>query len=261
MLATLATERGPRMSAGAGTKGPRWYAWTWLPRAAPWPPDWCRWLLVRRSLRAPTALTAYGVFAPRATPWKRSCQWQAAGGRWNGAWKRQKARLGWSTMRGAVGRAGIGLSPWRCGRMRCGRCCALARSNGGRTQTNAPPACPEQPGSLQGGARPAVALSVGESRSLFWRPGLATQQCGARSGLVDVAPLASRYRPILALQTTRCFITTTVVLGMLEKAVGMPYTLCRHKHDGRMTVHIPSFSRSLLRLALCARRVQTGIHL
>jgi hypothetical protein len=52
-----------------------------------------------------------------------------------------------------------------------------------------------------------------------------------------------------------------VRLGVLEKAVGMPYTLCRHKHDGRMTVHIPSFSRSLLRLALCARRVQTGIYL
>ena len=51
------------------------------------------------------------------------------------------------------------------------------------------------------------------------------------------------------------------LLGVLEKAVGMPYTLCRHKHDGRMTVHIPSFSRSLLRLALCARRVQTGRHL
>ena len=50
-------------------------------------------------------------------------------------------------------------------------------------------------------------------------------------------------------------------LGVLEKAVGMPYTLCRHKHDGRMTVHIPSFSRYLLRLALWARRVQTGRHL
>ena len=34
---------------------------------------------------------------------------------------------------------------------------------------------------------------------------------GAHSGLVDVAPLASRHRQILALQASRSFITTTVV--------------------------------------------------
>jgi SRSO17 transposase len=67
ILATLATEGWHRMSAGDGTKGPRWYDWMWLPLAAPWQPDWRRWLLVRRSLSAPTALTAYVVFAPQAT--------------------------------------------------------------------------------------------------------------------------------------------------------------------------------------------------
>jgi hypothetical protein len=37
--------------------------------------------------------------------------------------------------------------------------------------------------------------------------------CRAHSRLVEVAPLAPRHRQILALQATRRFITTTVVLG------------------------------------------------
>ena len=66
-LAALATEGWTRLSAGDGAKGPRWYDWLWLPLAAPWQPDWRRWLLVRRSLSDPTELTAYVVFAPHAT--------------------------------------------------------------------------------------------------------------------------------------------------------------------------------------------------
>src|SRR5215510_15230811 len=46
----------------------------------------------------------------------------------------------------------------------------------GDTQKNAVPARPEQPGGLQGGARPAVPLSVAEIRRLFWGLVLATQQ-------------------------------------------------------------------------------------
>jgi SRSO17 transposase len=67
ILATLGTEGWYRLSAGDGTKGRRWYDWTWLPLVAPLQPDWRRWLLVRRSLSDPTELTAYVVFAPQAT--------------------------------------------------------------------------------------------------------------------------------------------------------------------------------------------------
>jgi SRSO17 transposase len=65
LLAALVTEGWDRLSAGDGAKGPRWYDWLWLPLAAPWQPDWRRWLLVRRSLSEPTELTAYVVFAPQ----------------------------------------------------------------------------------------------------------------------------------------------------------------------------------------------------
>jgi SRSO17 transposase len=80
VLAALGTEGWERLSAGDGTKGPRWYDWCWLPLAAPWQSDWRRWLLVRRSLRDPAELTAYVVFAPHATTLATVVQ--VAGSRW-----------------------------------------------------------------------------------------------------------------------------------------------------------------------------------
>ena len=80
VLAALGTEGWERLSAGDGTKGPRWYDWMWLSLATPWQPDWRRWLLVRRSLSDPTELTAYVVFAPHATTLATVVQ--VAGSRW-----------------------------------------------------------------------------------------------------------------------------------------------------------------------------------
>jgi SRSO17 transposase len=80
VLAALPAEGWTRCSAGNGTKGPRWYDWCWLPLAAPLQSEWCRWLLVRRSVSAPTDLTAYVVFAPHATTLPEAVQ--AAGTRW-----------------------------------------------------------------------------------------------------------------------------------------------------------------------------------
>jgi SRSO17 transposase len=67
ILAALPEEGWLRLRAGDGRKGPRWYAWRWLPLAEPVEPAWRRWRLVRRSLRTPTALTADVVFAAQAT--------------------------------------------------------------------------------------------------------------------------------------------------------------------------------------------------
>lgn len=80
ILATLGAEGWNRLSAGAGAKGPRWYDWQWLPLARPLQPHWRRWLLVRRRLCDPTALTAYVVFAPQATVLETVVQ--VAGSRW-----------------------------------------------------------------------------------------------------------------------------------------------------------------------------------
>jgi SRSO17 transposase len=80
VLATLPAEGWTRLSAGTGTKGPRWYDWRWVPVADPLQPAWRRWLLVRRSVSDPTDLVAYVVFAPQATTLEETVQ--AAGTRW-----------------------------------------------------------------------------------------------------------------------------------------------------------------------------------
>jgi SRSO17 transposase len=80
LLAARPEEGWGRLSAGDGAKGPRWDDWRWRPLAAPLAPGWRRWLLVRRRLSTPTALTAYVVFAPHATPLPEVVR--VAGSRW-----------------------------------------------------------------------------------------------------------------------------------------------------------------------------------
>jgi len=80
ILANLPAEGWSRLSAGDGTKGPRWYDWRWVPLAPPLEPGWRRWLLVRRSLSEPTELTAYVVFAPQETTLEEVVR--VAGTRW-----------------------------------------------------------------------------------------------------------------------------------------------------------------------------------
>jgi SRSO17 transposase len=67
ILAALPEEGWTRLSAGAGTKGPRWYDWRWQSLADPVDPAWRRWLLIRRSVSVPTELQAYVVFARQDT--------------------------------------------------------------------------------------------------------------------------------------------------------------------------------------------------
>ena len=76
----MPTDRWCCLSASQGTKGPRLYDWQWLALVPPWPSTWRRWLLVRRSRSAPTALTAYVVFAPSDTVLATAVQ--VAGSRW-----------------------------------------------------------------------------------------------------------------------------------------------------------------------------------
>src|SRR4029077_10582742 len=80
VLATLPPDGWTRLSAGAGTKGLRWYEWRGLTLADPLLPAWRRWLLVRRSVSDPTNLTAYVVFAPRESSLEAVVR--VAGSRW-----------------------------------------------------------------------------------------------------------------------------------------------------------------------------------
>jgi SRSO17 transposase len=67
LLAELPADGWQRLSAGAGSKGPRIYDWLRLELSAPAQQGWTRTLLVRRSISDPSELTAYIVFARAAT--------------------------------------------------------------------------------------------------------------------------------------------------------------------------------------------------
>lgn len=64
VLLELPAQNWERHSAGAGSKGPRWYDWQRIALSDPLQPDWKRWLLIRRSVSDPSDLTAYVVFGP-----------------------------------------------------------------------------------------------------------------------------------------------------------------------------------------------------
>jgi SRSO17 transposase len=68
LLADLPAEGWERLSAGMGSKGPRWYDWQRLEASAPRQGGWKRWVLIRRSIEAPTEVTAYLAYAPATTP-------------------------------------------------------------------------------------------------------------------------------------------------------------------------------------------------
>jgi len=67
ILADLPSAGWERISAGAGSKGPRWYDWLRLKLSDPPQSGWKRWLLVRRSLSDPSDGTAYIACAPVQT--------------------------------------------------------------------------------------------------------------------------------------------------------------------------------------------------
>jgi SRSO17 transposase len=57
-----------RISAGAGSKGLRWYDWQRLELSEAAPAGWQRWLVFRRSISDPSEVTAYRAFASASTP-------------------------------------------------------------------------------------------------------------------------------------------------------------------------------------------------
>jgi SRSO17 transposase len=69
-----------RLSAGWGSKGPRWYDWAWWEMKAEVPEGWQAGMLVRRSISDPTEVVYYRVCAPKQTTLQQIVQ--VAGQRW-----------------------------------------------------------------------------------------------------------------------------------------------------------------------------------
>ena len=69
-----------KITIAAGSKGPRRYAWAWVPINNDLGPAWQRWALVRRSLDDPEELAYYIAAGPRRTTLTRLAK--TAGARW-----------------------------------------------------------------------------------------------------------------------------------------------------------------------------------
>ena len=67
LLADLPAAGWERISAGDGSKGPRWYDWRRLDLSPPRQTGWQRWLLVRRTSAERPALTAFVALAHAGT--------------------------------------------------------------------------------------------------------------------------------------------------------------------------------------------------
>ena len=83
-----------RVTIAAGSKGPRRYAWAWLPINHALGPKWRRWLLVRRGLDDRQELAFYLAAGPARTTLTRLAK--TAGARWavEGAFEAAKQEVG-----------------------------------------------------------------------------------------------------------------------------------------------------------------------
>jgi DDE superfamily endonuclease len=158
ILAALPEEGWARLSAGDGSKGPRWYDWRWLLLADPMEANWRRWLLVRRSISEPSELRAYVAFAPR------------------------DATLA-DLVRVAGSRRGAQLdglvSPYHAVHVGLGPADRAARRGARRRDPQKKPATSrsaEQPGGLQSPTGARLPLNGPEIRRLLWRLVLVVEQ-------------------------------------------------------------------------------------
>ena len=94
LVATLPKRTWHKITIAWGCKGPRRYAWAWLPINHDLGPTWRRWLLVRRSLDGNEELAYYLAAGPKRTTLTRLAQ--TAGARWSieGGFESAKQEVG-----------------------------------------------------------------------------------------------------------------------------------------------------------------------
>jgi SRSO17 transposase len=79
-LAALPADAWAVLSAGAGSQGPRLYAWAWAALPGTSTPGLAQWVLARRSLSDPTERAYYRAYGPAGTALAALAQ--VAGARW-----------------------------------------------------------------------------------------------------------------------------------------------------------------------------------
>ena len=94
LAASLPKRSWHKITIAAGSKGPRRYAWAWLPINHDLGPKWRRWLLIRKSLDEDEELAFYLAAGPARTTLTRLAQ--TAGARWSieGGFESAKQEVG-----------------------------------------------------------------------------------------------------------------------------------------------------------------------
>jgi SRSO17 transposase len=94
LVAALPKRAWHKITIAAGCKGPRKYAWAWVPINHHLGPRWRRWLLVRRGLDEGEELAYYLAAGPRRTTLTRLAK--TAGARWSieGGFEAAKQEVG-----------------------------------------------------------------------------------------------------------------------------------------------------------------------
>lgn len=94
LVASLSKRAWHKITIAWGSKGPRRYAWAWLPINHDLGPKWRRWLLVRRGLDEGQELAYYLAAGPRRTTLTRLAK--TAGARWSieGGFESAKQEVG-----------------------------------------------------------------------------------------------------------------------------------------------------------------------
>jgi SRSO17 transposase len=94
LVETLSKRAWHKITIAWGCKGPRRYAWAWVPINHDLGPKWCRWLLVRRSLDGSEELAYYLAAGPKRTTLTRLAK--TAGARWSieGGFEAAKQEVG-----------------------------------------------------------------------------------------------------------------------------------------------------------------------
>ncbi len=94
LVASLPERAWHQITIAWGSKGPRRYAWAWVPINRDLGPRWQRWLLARRSLDGSEELAYYLAAGPRRTTLTRLAK--TAGARWSieGGFESAKQEVG-----------------------------------------------------------------------------------------------------------------------------------------------------------------------
>jgi SRSO17 transposase len=185
--AGLAPTAWTRLSAGDGSKGPRWYDWAWMRLPQEAPAGWSRWLLARRSIEDPTEIAYSLAFGPADTALQTLVR--VAGARWSVEQCLEEAK-------GEVGLDQYQVRTWHSWHRHITLVLLAHAFLAGLRQT-------QQERGEKGRAGVGAALGAGGAAVARGHAAASSRYARGKTSLVDVATPAPAASQVLPLSTSR----------------------------------------------------------